>query len=260
MTTAVTTSRTVADLLTERVLGELKDQIHSMVLFGSVARDQATTHSDIDVLLIMGDGSDAARKRISSISYELDLQYEVDTQLVFRSVDTLSKTVGMRSWFISDVLTQGIVLADDGTYGGFQRQFQESGSMETGPTREFVDITIQMAEEALQAATSMLNQELFRSAIDRAYYCMHDAAVAVLADKGVRPPKSHSGLVSVFGLEIAKPGMIGSEFGTMLSQARKARMDSTYDPYSKATQEGAAKLVQNAQRFLDAAKALLKTD
>ena len=38
------------DRLTRQLLAELKDQIHSIVLFGSVARGEATDDSDVDVL------------------------------------------------------------------------------------------------------------------------------------------------------------------------------------------------------------------
>ncbi|MDA1347440.1 MAG: nucleotidyltransferase domain-containing protein [Chloroflexi bacterium] len=44
--------RAVADLLKTALLAEVKDQIHSIVLFGSVARDEATSDSDVDILII----------------------------------------------------------------------------------------------------------------------------------------------------------------------------------------------------------------
>jgi uncharacterized protein (UPF0332 family)/predicted nucleotidyltransferase len=251
-----TNYQSVGDTLKDRLLTELGDRIHSIVLFGSVARGEATDDSDIDVLVIT-DGRSATEDRIQHVANDFSLANEVLAEVTIFSTETFQTEVRMRSWFASDVLMQGRILTDDGTYGRFCRQFEESDSMETGPTRELVDRTLDMAEESLQASSSDLGQHLFRLAVDRAYYCMHHAAKAILADRGVRPPRSHRGLATIFGRDI---GLMSGEFGEMLSDAREHRTDSTYDPFPTVTHEIAENEVRNVERFLDAANALLKPD
>ena len=163
----------VVDTLKDRLLTELGDRIHSIVLFGSVARGEATDDSDIDVLVIT-DGRSATEDRIQHVANDFSLANEVLAEVTTFSTQTFQTEVRMRSWLASDVLMQGRILTDDGTY----------------------DRTLDMS----------------------------------------------------------------GEFGEMLSDAREHRTDSTYDPFPTVTHEIAEKEVRNAERFLDAANALLKPD
>ena len=45
-------NQSVVNSLKEQLLAELKGEIRSIVLFGSVARGEATEDSDIDILII----------------------------------------------------------------------------------------------------------------------------------------------------------------------------------------------------------------
>ena len=116
-----TKHRTVADLLTAALLAEMKEEIHSMVLFGSVARGEETDDSDVDVLIIT-EAPFEVRQRIDEVSYEIDLEKDVFTQPVFFSTQSFEKEVGMRSYFSSDVIREGIVLYDDGTFERIHRE------------------------------------------------------------------------------------------------------------------------------------------
>ena len=52
MTTTLTRHHHVADRTTELVLDELRQSVHSIVLYGSVARGKHTEESDVDILVI----------------------------------------------------------------------------------------------------------------------------------------------------------------------------------------------------------------
>jgi hypothetical protein len=56
----------------KKVLNELKDRVHAIVVYGSLARGEYTQDSDIDILVIGNDRKDW--KRISEIAYEIDLK------------------------------------------------------------------------------------------------------------------------------------------------------------------------------------------
>ena len=68
--------------LREQLLADLKGRIHSIVLFGSVARGEARPDSDIDFLIIINEDS-ATKRRIDDISYNISLEDDVVIQPVF---------------------------------------------------------------------------------------------------------------------------------------------------------------------------------
>ena len=115
--TETSTRQRVVDLLKEQLLAEVREHIHSMVLFGSVARGDANAESDIDIIVI-SDASFEIKQRVHHISSDIDLEHGVFTQLVFFKTQGFEKEIRMRSWFSMDVVSQGIVLHDDGTYRG----------------------------------------------------------------------------------------------------------------------------------------------
>ena len=115
----------ITESLANRLLAELGSHIHSIVLFGSVARGEAHEESDIDVLLIT-EAPFETRKRIHEISYDIDLENEVFTQTVFFTTQAFEREVNMRSYFSTDVLSQGIVLYDDGTFRRIRRNAVEA--------------------------------------------------------------------------------------------------------------------------------------
>ncbi len=105
----------VIDLLKSKLLAEFGSEVHSIVLFGSVARGEATADSDIDVLIVT-DASWETERRMHKVATDTDLDHQVFTQLVCFTPSGFESEVRMRSWFSSDILTEGIVLYDDGTY------------------------------------------------------------------------------------------------------------------------------------------------
>ncbi len=113
--------RKVVDSLVPLLLLELQSQIHSLVLFGSVARGEAGPDSDADVL-VLTEAPREARQRMNEISYDLDLENAVVTQLVPLTTESFEAEARMRSYFSSDIFCDCIVLHDDGTYRRIRKQ------------------------------------------------------------------------------------------------------------------------------------------
>lgn len=129
--------------------------------------------------------------------------------------------------------------------------------MTTGPTEEFVRRTLDLSQEYLDDSIALLEQNRLRSAVDRAYYAIHYSAVALLSSQGIRPPRSHRGLVNVFGSEIVNRGILGDEFADMLSQGLRSRMMSTYSPGATITPDRAQETVRNAEQFVARSRSIL---
>ena len=95
------------------------------------------------------------------------------------------------------------------------------------PTEEFVKQSLALSQEFLADSAASLDEGRLRTCIDRAYYSMHHAAIGLLTSRGIRPPRSHRGLVNLFGEEIVNRGLIDKEFGRILSSSLGRRMRST---------------------------------
>ena len=120
----VTKHQKVIDALKEQLLAEFADEVHSIVLFGSVARGEANADSDVDVLII-SDASRENKRRMHDISTHIDLETEVFTQLMFFSNRRLERAASMRSWFFTDVMNEGVILYDDGTYRRVRQEYTQ---------------------------------------------------------------------------------------------------------------------------------------
>lgn len=101
--------------LTARLVHELGDQLCAVVIYGSVARGEADSQSDIDLLLI-GPAEPPFRDRVSYLRYQVDLHYETLTTLLHRTPQQVSEALQAGSDFIRAILAEGVALYDDGTF------------------------------------------------------------------------------------------------------------------------------------------------
>jgi predicted nucleotidyltransferase len=102
--------------LRKGLLEELKDGIKSIVLYGSVARKEASEESDIDIFVVLKDNS--LYRRVSDIAYKVDLKNGAATSIFWTTPEELAKYARDGSPFIGNVAQEGIVLYDDGTFAG----------------------------------------------------------------------------------------------------------------------------------------------
>lgn len=96
--------------LVQGLLNIFKDNINEIILYGSVARNESTEDSDIDIAIIVNmDMDEATREEFIKWSAELDLRYD----RVFSIVDI--KEQNFKKWgkvlpFYQNVKKEGIVL------------------------------------------------------------------------------------------------------------------------------------------------------
>ena len=115
--------RSAAKDYAHRVTEVLGDKIDSIVLYGSVARDEAGPDSDIDVLVVSSDSKSVSRI-LSKISAEQ--AYETGSVFllsdVFLDRDDLIEMQRVGSPFVRNLVADGIVLYDNGTFQGIRNQ------------------------------------------------------------------------------------------------------------------------------------------
>jgi len=116
---------------------------------------------------------------------------------------------------------------------------------------------LELADEFLADARLCLEHSRLRSAINSAYYAMFHASQAILALKGISPPKTHKGLRELLGREIIITGLLEKDFGRDLSEAFEMRQASAYDIYANFEEESVSKIVDKAERFVKRIKEII---
>lgn len=108
---------------------------------------------------------------------------------------------------------------------------------------------LEQADEALAAAALNLANGLERSAINRAYYAMFYAVLALLAERTVETSR-HSGAVAQFDLLYVKPQVFRAEMSRSLHRAFLHRQAADYGAETALTRTEIESLTSEARTFV----------
>ena len=123
---AITYGRTITSLKDE-LLKELGDSIKSIVLYGSIARDEADEESDIDILVVTRENNKKIHDRISRIRTTIDLKNNTLTTLVQINRNELERYIKLGSPFMESVVEEGVILYDDGFFENVRKSLAFKG-------------------------------------------------------------------------------------------------------------------------------------
>jgi uncharacterized protein (UPF0332 family) len=112
------------------------------------------------------------------------------------------------------------------------------------------------AEESLLAARVLYEKGLPRQSLNRAYYAMFYAVLALLATRK-RETSKHSGAIALFDVEYVKPGIFAKNFSQWLHEAFDLRQRSDYAPDFVVTPEDVETVLQHASSLVTEVRALL---
>jgi hypothetical protein len=115
---------------------------------------------------------------------------------------------------------------------------------------------ITRARRTLADAQALLARGSTASAINRAYYAAFYAARALLATSGLDSSK-HSGVLALFDRHFVLGSLIAREHGRALHDLFAQRNKADYADAAEPDLDFASRLVQAAERFVDAAHAFL---
>lgn len=125
-------------------------------------------------------------------------------------------------------------------------------------TRILILVRLEKGREDLVSARLLLEHDLFRAAVNRAYYAVFHVATAALLTLDVIRSK-HSGVQSAFAQYLVKPGIIEQEFYETFKFARELREESDYrDDLVKLTAQETASLLKDAGRFVERIEGYLR--
>jgi uncharacterized protein (UPF0332 family) len=124
-------------------------------------------------------------------------------------------------------------------------------------TKILINVRIESADEDLETAKELLELNRYRAAVNRAYYAIFSTTNAVLLSKHVERSK-HSGVEAAFIQNFIKPGIFQVEYGKTFNYIRKKREECDYSSRIEIDKETAAKIVDDADKFILCMKEYLK--
>ena len=119
---------------------------------------------------------------------------------------------------------------------------------------------MQQAEETLLDAEAMLRNNLSpRSIINRAYYAVFYAVLALFIDKDINLKTSkHAGVISIFDRKFVHTEIIEKHYSKILHRMFEIRQECDYKELSEMSYDDAIRSVEDARTFLDNIKELIK--
>jgi len=123
--------------------------------------------------------------------------------------------------------------------------------------RELVKLRMQQAGETLREAQILAAERAGRGAVNRAYYAMFYAVLAVLATKGLGSSK-HSGAISLFDREFVKSGDLPKELSRSLHMAFEHRQQADYGELIQLDEPAVARVIEEAETFIQGVQAYMK--
>ena len=119
---------------------------------------------------------------------------------------------------------------------------------------------MEQAEESLKDAKVLLDAGRSpRSIINRSYYAMFYAVLALLQKIG-KVPRKHSGAISLFDTEFALKGIFPKELSKDLHDIFNLRQVSDYQVIERVTSEDAETALERAEGFVEAVGKYLMPD
>lgn len=250
--------REAAEDFAGRLVAELGPEVDAIVLYGSVARGEATRDSDVDVLVIARDAG-RAREHVKELAWAVEAERERAFWLcpVVLGREEFLRLARVHWPFVREVSREGIALYDDGTFwreNSLSCVGSEQGRM---ISRQYVKTQLELADEALSDARYNLADGRLRSATNRAYYGMLHAVHAALEAAGARRPRTHSGAHETFSRYYVGTGRVERQLTVDLEQVFQSRLVSDYEASAGLGEEGVEAAVEKAAAFVERVREVL---
>lgn len=122
---------------------------------------------------------------------------------------------------------------------------------------ELAHYRLKQAAESLEEAEFLMSGKMSpRSIINRAYYAMFYAVLALLVNEPYASSK-HTGVLAFFNKNFIKSGLLPEALGRSLNKAFELRQRGDYREYIEMTHEQVAPFIGEARSFIAAVRAHL---
>lgn len=123
--------------------------------------------------------------------------------------------------------------------------------------KELIAYRLEQAEESLQSAKLLFENEKYRPAVNRSYYTMFYSVLALIVTKNNSVSK-HSGVISIFDRDYVKKGVFSRDMSRWLHESFDLRQRADYTEMFTVSKERAAELIKNAEIFIFNIREFLK--
>ncbi len=123
--------------------------------------------------------------------------------------------------------------------------------------KELIAYRLEQAEESLQSAKLLFENEKYRPAVNRSYYTMFYSVLALIVTKNNSVSK-HSGVISIFDRDYVKKGVFSRDMSRCLHESFDLRQRADYTEMFTVSKERAAELIKNAEIFIFNIREFLK--
>ena len=121
--------------------------------------------------------------------------------------------------------------------------------MKAEQLKALVSYRLEQSEETLREAEILLNETALRGTINRAYYAMFYAVLALLATKQIGTSK-HSAIIASFDREYVKTGTFPREMSRSLHLAFDRRQTHDYGEIIEIDRQVAEEALAGARTFV----------
>lgn len=125
--------------------------------------------------------------------------------------------------------------------------------MSDNTQRELIVFRLNQADESIKEAQTLFQASLYRGAVNRAYYAMFYAALALTVLKQQVVSK-HSGVIAFFDKEFIRTGIFAKDLSRYLHFAFDRRQNSDYGDLFLADSKDASQAIQEANEFVQIIK------
>lgn len=112
------------------------------------------------------------------------------------------------------------------------------------------------ANDKLISAKALYDVNQFSTSVSACYYCMFNTAKALLIKKGFKP-KTHAGVISLFGQEYVLNDSFDRKISKFLSSTQSLREAADYDAVDDIDESIANDCINKAELFMNEAKKFL---
>lgn len=119
-----------------------------------------------------------------------------------------------------------------------------------------IDYRLEQANKTLHQAEVLAEACEWEGVINRAYYAMFYASLALLLSKNIGSSK-HSGVIALINREFVRSGLFPVEMARGLRDAFNQRQKYDYGEFQPASEDVAVDLLGRARRYLDTVKTAL---
>jgi uncharacterized protein (UPF0332 family) len=114
----------------------------------------------------------------------------------------------------------------------------------------------EQAERCLKSAKTLSEDEDYKGAANRSYYCVFHCMRSILALEGA-DYKKHSAVISHFRKEYIKTGKLNERLSDILTGLFRVRTESDYDDYYIISKDEVNRQIENTEFFLTEVKEYL---